>query len=89
MNTVESERERFYNVVKRGETTKLVLGKRHIFVGEFGKFLANFICTNAFTICLLIIMAVSLLVYRTNIRYIYRYTIGPTEYFSFTVCIQR
>ena len=58
MKTEDTERERFYNVIKRGETTKLTIGNRQVFVGELSKFLANFICTNIFTILLIVIMAV-------------------------------
>lgn len=59
MRTDDTERERFYDQIKRGETTKLTIGARQVFVGELGKFLANFICTNVFTILLIVLMAVS------------------------------
>lgn len=58
MRAEDTERERFYDQIKRGETTKLTIGRRQVFVGEIGKFLANFICTNIFTILLIVIMAV-------------------------------
>lgn len=58
MLTADNERERFYNVIKRGETTKLTLGNRQVFVGELNKFLANFISINVFTVLLIVIMAV-------------------------------
>jgi len=58
MRTDSNEREHFYDQIKRGETTKLSLGRRQVFVGEISKFLANFICTNVFTILLIVIMAV-------------------------------
>jgi len=58
MKGEDTDRERFCDQIKRGETTKLTLGKRQVFVGEIGKFLANFICTNLFTILLIVLMAV-------------------------------
>jgi len=59
MQAENNEREHFYDTIKRGETTKVSIGKRQVFVGEFSKFLANFIATNVLTILLIVLMAVS------------------------------
>lgn len=77
MITIDTGKERFYDVVKRGETTKLAVGSRQIFIGEIHKFLAVFICTNVFTILLVIIMGVSLSVHRTSVHHILGHTARP------------
>lgn len=59
MNGEAADRERFCDQVRRGETTKLSIGERQVFVGELGKFLANFLSTNVLTILLIVLMAVS------------------------------
>ena len=58
MKIEDAEKQRFYNIIRKGETTKLAIGNRQVFVGEISKFLANFISTNVFTVCLIVIMAV-------------------------------
>ena len=47
-----------YDLVKRRETTKLVLGRKYIFIGDLSYFLANFFATNICTLTIIVVMGV-------------------------------